>query len=151
MGLGIGMLRNSVGARAFAIILVVSLGCVLLFSAILFDVGYRAKKAAVDRAVQDLQTAEAEGLAEGLWDYDTTLLKALADGIRNYPYVNYVSIGDGRNVLVTSGADRPGSLVQSYPISRRQAGGRCPGWAPSRSRSIRARSCGTWWPKPFRR
>jgi PAS domain S-box-containing protein len=117
------MPRNSVGSRAFVLILIVSLGYVLLSSAILFDVGYRAKKAAVDLVVQDLQTAEAESLAKGLWDFDTSLLQALADGIRSNPYVNYVSIDDGRNVLVASGAESPGGLFLNFPISRRQAGG----------------------------
>jgi len=124
MGRRILAARNTVGRQAFRYVLEISLAFVTLTSTILFIVEYRGKKAVVEREVENLRASQDAGIAEGLWNYDTGILQALADGIGNYPYVNHVAIEDGRGLAVTSGSSAEGSAALSFPITRKLLDGR---------------------------
>jgi hypothetical protein len=47
-----------------------------------------------EEARSRLVDAQSPCIVEALWDYDSELLQALTEGLRNYPYIGYVRIED---------------------------------------------------------
>jgi len=89
---------------------------VTLSSAVVFAIEHRAKRIIVDGEVEAFRASQVASIAEGLWNLDDGILKAIADGIVNYPYFCRAAIDDGRGISVKSGEGAEGSEEIVIPI-----------------------------------
>jgi two-component sensor histidine kinase len=118
-----GMRRNGVGIRALKVSAVVSTALIALSAAVFFFLEGRRASEAVNKEVSRLVDSQSPGIIEALWDYDGELLRALAKGLRNYPYINYVGIDGSGGMRMEEGARKAGSAELSLPLSRRARSG----------------------------
>lgn len=109
---------STVGRQVFNLVLAVSMAFVTLSSVLLFSIELRAKKALVNGEIESFRATQVAGVAEGLWNFDDGILKAIADGIVNHPYLCRAAIGDGRGFSVSSGEGADGSEAIDIPIFR---------------------------------
>jgi two-component sensor histidine kinase len=114
---------RSVGSRALKVSAIVSAAFILLCAAMFFALEGRRSSKAVDREVSRLVDAQVPAIAEALWDYDDELLRALAEGLRMYPYINYVGIQAAEGGVTEAGARKPGSARLETALRRRSRSG----------------------------
>lgn len=117
------MRSNNVGLRALRVSLLISSIFLLISASIFYAYESRQTKARIEAEVRLLFEAQSSGIAESLWDYDNELLKALIDGLRFYPYINYVEIEDAYGSVIESGARKPGSIEESFTLRKKTTGG----------------------------
>lgn len=115
----ITMLRSRVGSRALRTAAIVSAAVIALSSSIFFMLEGRQASGEVDREVARLVASQIPSVVKALWDYDDELLRVLAEGLRIYPYINYVAIGASGEVRVEAGSRKEGSAELSVPLRRR--------------------------------
>jgi two-component sensor histidine kinase len=109
---------KTVGGYALGIAIVFSLAFLALSSLALYSFEYQRRSSAAENEIAVLYSAQSPGMAEGLWNYDDRLLQVLADGMRFYPYISYVSISDQKDSLVSSGQRKAGSATRDYALLR---------------------------------
>ena len=111
------------GRQAFRFIFAVSMAFVILSSTIAFAIEYRNKTIVVRGEVEAFRTSQVASVAEGLWNFDDGILKAIADGIVNYPYISRAAIDDGRGISVASGEGSGGAEEIVIPIRKAMPAG----------------------------
>ena len=117
------MRANTVGRRAFWIILSISL-CFITLSVTVFSLfEYRRRSAVIEREIATLRDAEMAGITKGLWDYDSDILYALIEGFSFYPYIRYVEIRDLGTYTISRGTDEPDNPGETFPLVRKMPGG----------------------------
>jgi two-component sensor histidine kinase len=118
-----GMPGRSVGSRALKVSAIVSTAFILLCAALFLALEGGRDSKAVDREVSRLVESQVPAIVEALWDYDDELLRALAEGLRMYPYINYVGIDAAGGGRTEAGARKPGSRASATPLRRRTRDG----------------------------
>jgi two-component sensor histidine kinase len=117
------MRGERVGSRALKVSAAVSSVFIALSASVFFALEGNRSSKAVDREVARLVESQVPAIVEALWDYDDELLRALAEGLRMYPYVNYVRIDASGGERAELGSRKARSVELSTPLSRRSRSG----------------------------
>ena len=111
------------GVRASLIALASSFFFLFLSSSLFYYHEFRRQASMAEKEVGLLYEAQAPGMVEALWDYDSELLEVLVDGLGCYPYINYVGIRDHAGPVVERGARKKGGVPRDYPLRRQSSSG----------------------------
>lgn len=96
--------NKSIGKRLFRLVLVVSIFLTMLFTSIQAWIDYNKKTKIVSKSIEQVELIQVEMIRTSIWSGDKEQLRALAAGILNFPYINYVAITNQENLVIDAGA-----------------------------------------------
>jgi two-component sensor histidine kinase len=117
------MRRKRIGSKTLKASAAVSTAVIVLSASAFFALEGRRSAESVTREVSRLIDSQVPSIVEALWDYDDELLTALADGLRMFPYIDYVRIDDSDGTRVELGSRKRGGVEIAAPLLRRSRGG----------------------------
>jgi two-component sensor histidine kinase len=117
------MRRRRIGSKTLKASAAVSTAVIVLCASAFFALEGRRNAEAVSREVSRLIDSQVPSIVEALWDYDDELLKALAEGLRMYQYIDYVRIDGSGGTLAERGSRNRGGVEIATPLRRRSRDG----------------------------
>jgi PAS domain S-box-containing protein len=109
---------NSISRRLLRQVVLLSLSLALALAAMQAALSYRDELDAARRTLALIETTQAPGISESLWDFNNETLAAQLDGILHYRRITYAAVyADGQPAL-EAGAKKEGhSVTKEIPIS----------------------------------
>ena len=113
---------SGIGRRAFSQIILFAVILTAAVTLVQFYLEYRTKTASIAAEIERVRQVQLPAIISALWTFDFQELHILMEGMRNFPYISYVSVRDDNGQSLATNLPKADGTMQDSDLVYSDAG-----------------------------